>query len=89
MAMGVLDLARGELGIRVPEELSIVGFDDIPMAGWPNYALTTVKQPLDRMVDTAIEVLINAIEMSSKETVMKWIPAELVERATSRSAGIE
>lgn len=89
LAMGVLDLARNELGISVPEELSIVGFDDIPMASWPSYALTTVKQPLDRMVDTAIDVLMNAIEMSTKETVMKWIPAELVERATTRSGGIE
>ena len=42
MALGALDVARYELGIRVPEELSIIGFDDIPMASWPAYNLTTI-----------------------------------------------
>jgi DNA-binding LacI/PurR family transcriptional regulator len=89
IAMGVLDFARIELGIKVPQELSIVGFDDIPMAGWPNYALTTVKQPIERMVDTAIEVLMKAIEMPGNETVMKWIPGKMVERTTARISSVE
>jgi DNA-binding LacI/PurR family transcriptional regulator len=86
IAMGALDLARGELGIEVPAELSIIGFDDIPMASWPSYSLTTVRQPIGRMVDTAIEVLMSAIETPGLETVMKWIPIELVERSSARRA---
>lgn len=85
IAMGALDLAR-ELGVRVPEDLSIIGFDDIPMASWPAYSLTTVRQPIGRMVDTAIEALMTAIEVSDIETVMKWIPAELVHRTSARLA---
>lgn len=84
IALGALDFARLELDIKVPEDLSIVGFDDIPMAGWPNYALTTVKQPIERMVDTAVEVLMQAIEMPGNETVIKWIPGKMVERNTAR-----
>jgi DNA-binding LacI/PurR family transcriptional regulator len=86
LAMGVLDLARQELGIKVPEELSIIGFDDIPMASWPAYGLTTIKQPVDRMVDTTIEVLMNAIEQPETETIMKWLPATLVRRSSARLA---
>jgi DNA-binding LacI/PurR family transcriptional regulator len=84
MAMGVLDAAK-ELGLKIPDDLGIVGFDDIKMAAWPGYAITTVRQPVDRMVDTTIEVLLNAIEKSDAETVMKWIPATLVERNSTRA----
>lgn len=57
MALGALDAARSEMAIRIPDELSIVGFDDIAPAGWPAYGLTTVRQPIDRMIDTALELL--------------------------------
>ena len=45
VAMGALDLAKGKLDLDVPQELSVIGFDDIPMASWPGYSLTTVRQP--------------------------------------------
>lgn len=86
IAMGALDAARHELGIQVPEELSIIGFDDIPMAGWLAYSLTTVRQPIERMVDTTIEVLMSAIEAPDVETILKWIPVSLVERSSTRLA---
>ena len=43
MAFGALDLLRGA-GLRVPDDVSIIGFDDVPMAGWASYALTTLRQ---------------------------------------------
>ncbi len=82
--MGALDAAKA-LGLNVPAELGIVGFDDIEMAAWPGYAITTVRQPIDRMVDTTIAVLLNAIENSNAETVMKWISTTLVERNSTRT----
>ena len=84
MAMGALDATK-EVGLNIPDELGIVGFDDIEMTAWPSYAITTVRQPVDRMVDTTIEVLLNAIENPNAETVMKWIPASLVVRNSTRS----
>ena len=62
MAMAALDVARTDLGLRVPEDVSIVGFDDNELASWPKYDLTTVQQPVDRMVDATIEVLLQAIQ---------------------------
>ncbi len=84
MAMGALDCAVCELGIKVPQELAIVGFDDIQPASWQKYSLTTVRQPIDHLVETTIEVLMNAIANPDAETVIKKIPATLVERATTR-----
>ncbi|RME99966.1 MAG: LacI family DNA-binding transcriptional regulator [Chloroflexi bacterium] len=83
IAMGALDCAR-DLGINVPEQLSIVGYDDIEMAGWPPYSLTTVRQPADRLVETSIEVLLNAIENPGQEPVIEWIPVDLVRRNSAR-----
>ncbi len=48
MAFGVMEAAR-ERGLRLPEDLSIVGFDDIPQAGHVHPLLTTVRQPLEEM----------------------------------------
>ena len=83
MAMGALDQAR-HMGVRVPAELSIIGFDDVPMAGWPGYSLTTVRQPVERMVDSTIQVLLNAIENPETETIVKMIPPTLTVRSSAR-----
>jgi LacI family transcriptional regulator len=60
-AIGVLRAAR-EHGVRVPEDLSVVGFDDQPVAAWLDPALTTVRQPLDEMGDAAVALALRARE---------------------------
>jgi DNA-binding LacI/PurR family transcriptional regulator len=85
-AMAVFDVATCEMGLLVPDELSIVGFDDISLANWPRYRLTTVHQPLERMVDATIDVLMNAIENPQSERVLRLISASLILRNTTRSA---
>ena len=56
-ALGMLEAARGA-GIRIPDDLSIVGYDDIPLARWVSPALTTVHQPLRRMGAEAAQLAI-------------------------------
>ncbi|MFI5755595.1 LacI family DNA-binding transcriptional regulator [Streptomyces sp. NPDC051569] len=56
-ALGVLEAAR-VLGLQVPEDLSVVGYDDIPPARWSSPALTTVHQPLTRMAEEAARMLL-------------------------------
>lgn len=71
MALGVLHAARHSLGLRVPEDFSLVGFDDIPAAAWPGHALTTIRQPVRRMIQEALEILIERMEdpdQSPRET---------------------
>ncbi len=56
MAIGGIEAIRAA-GLRVPEDISVVGFDDIVAAGWPAYELTTIRQPIGEMVDSAAEIL--------------------------------
>lgn len=58
MACGVIDAARREMSLSVPGDLSVVGFDDVPMAAWRSYELTTVRQPVGAMVEAALSLLI-------------------------------
>lgn len=57
MAIGALDALRYKLGIRVPDDLMLAGFDDIPEGRRAPYHLTTVRQPIDRMVDETLAIL--------------------------------
>lgn len=84
MAMGVLDVVRKEFQAKVPEDISIVGFDDIAMASWSSYCLTTVRPHVSQMVTDAVEVVMNAIERPEQDLVVRHIPPVLVERASSR-----
>ncbi|KAF3467958.1 LacI family DNA-binding transcriptional regulator [Streptomyces sp. Tu 3180] len=57
-ALGVLEAARLR-NLRVPEDLSVVGYDDVPLAQWASPPLTTVHQPLRRMAEEAIRMLLS------------------------------
>jgi DNA-binding LacI/PurR family transcriptional regulator len=57
LALGGLDTLRHELGLRVPEDVSVVGFDDVEMAAWPSYRLTTIRQPVAEMVACAVSAI--------------------------------
>ncbi|WP_275787617.1 LacI family DNA-binding transcriptional regulator [Pararhizobium gei] len=59
LAIGATDVIRHKLGLRIPEDIAITGFDDVPQAGNPNYNLTTYRQPLTEMVEYLVRVLAN------------------------------
>jgi DNA-binding LacI/PurR family transcriptional regulator len=83
MALAVMDVLRFELGLSVPEEVSVVGYDDVPIASWPAYDLTTVRQPLNHMVDVTVDSLIARIEGDSAPRRI-LIPGRLVIRGSAR-----
>ena len=57
LAMGAVDAIRFRFGLKVPEDIAVIGFDDIPQAESPNYRLTTYRQPLSAMAEGLVEVL--------------------------------
>lgn len=61
IAMGVTDRLRFEYGTRVPEDIAIVGFDDVPAASWPPYNLSTIRQPVDEMIAKTLELLLRPL----------------------------
>jgi DNA-binding LacI/PurR family transcriptional regulator len=86
MALGAMDAARNVFGLCVPEDLSIVGFDNIPMAGWHGYELTTAAQPSLKMVDATVDLLLKSIRNRSKDTVTLKMKTELILRKSTRTA---
>ena len=83
IALGVMDVARYELGLQIPDDLSVVGFDDIPTAGWPAYDLTTIRQPVDEMITATLELLArDEDEMPNNE--IEVLPVELIVRGSAR-----
>lgn len=62
MALAVMDELRHGLGLRIPEDVSIIGYDDVPMAAWPSFSLTTIRQPVNRMVAATVEAILGRIE---------------------------
>ena len=85
-ALGVYEAAR-QLGLRVPQDLSIVGFDDLPVARWVSPPLTTVRQPLAEMGRTAAAMLGDLIEGRSLTTRRVELSTELVVRESTAPAG--
>ena len=81
-AMGVVWAFR-EAGLRVPEDISVVGFDDIPGAAFANPSLTTVRQPLLRMGQIAAQTLIDQIEQRGEYAEEIAIEPEFVVRDSS------
>ena len=78
MALGVLRAAT-ERGIRVPEQLSVVGFDDVDDAQNYSPALTTVRQPFDELGRRAVAAVLDDADAGSREVV----PAPLIIRAST------
>lgn len=86
VAFGALNAAR-ELGVAVPEQVSIVGFDDLPPASWPLLQLTTVAFDLNAMARRAAALLVARIEEQAPVAyVHEVFPSRLVERATLATA---
>ncbi len=83
MALGAIDVIR-ERGLRVPEDISVVGFDDIPMASWRSYALTTIREPVAEMVDATIAMLLERLEAPATEPAIKLFPGTLVTRQSAQ-----
>ncbi len=84
MALAVMDTLRHELGIKVPEDVSVVGYDDVTMSSWPSYNLTTVRQPANRMVAETVTTLLAKI--NDIETLPRKVEIEgpLIVRKSAR-----
>ncbi|MCJ7873205.1 LacI family DNA-binding transcriptional regulator [Marinovum sp. 2_MG-2023] len=78
MAIAFLDAAR-IAGVSVPQDIAVIGFDDIPMASWAAYRLTTVRQPLRRMLHQAVDIITSA-EASFDSGDIRILQGEMQER---------
>lgn len=84
MAIGALDALRRAVGLRVPEDVLVAGFDNVPEASWAAYDLTTVVQDCRSMVTEAMSVLESMMSSSgSAGGILRVVPGKLIERSTT------
>jgi DNA-binding LacI/PurR family transcriptional regulator len=83
MAFAVMDTVR-TMGFSAPDELSIIGYDDVPLAAWAAYDLTTVRQPVNRMVEATVDTMLALI--NGRDTYSQTIEIEgpLIQRSSSK-----
>ncbi|MGL5838786.1 MAG: LacI family DNA-binding transcriptional regulator [Sphingorhabdus sp.] len=84
MAIGCIDAARCDLGLDVPNDISIVGFDGLDPASWENYRLVTIRQPLDTMVAAAVDMLLARVEDYDIGTERRMFSGTLIEGQSAR-----
>ena len=84
MALAVMDTLRYELGLKIPEDVAVVGYDDVPAAEWPSYDLTTVRQCSGQMVNITIDILLEEIETEGSQPRIVKIDGPLIIRGSSR-----
>ena len=82
MALGVIREARSR-GLRVPEDLSVIGFDDSPLMAFTNPALTTVRQPVQAMCEAAVSGLVRAMDGNTPDgTELVFRPDLIIRQST-------
>ena len=88
MAVATIEVAL-ELGLRVPEDVSVVGFDDSPVAAFARVPLTTVRQSLSQIGLLSVELLHHVLAGTSHRPVKKLLGTKLIERESCRQTWLE
>ncbi|HEX3847458.1 MAG TPA: LacI family DNA-binding transcriptional regulator [Steroidobacteraceae bacterium] len=85
LAMGAMDACR-EAGVDVPNEMGIIGFNDMAIAAWPAYHLTTIHQPTADIISAAVELVLSIVEKPVKKPMVHLFDCRAVIRGTLRAA---
>ncbi len=81
LSIGALS-AIEDSGLSVPDDIGLVGLNDMEMAGWANIDLTTIRQPIEEIVAASIELMVAMLEDPERPPEARIFPCELVERST-------
>lgn len=84
MAIAVMECLRSEFDLKIPEDVSIVGYDDVEIASWPSFALTTIRQPANQMVEATVDTLMKRIHGEDIEPKRIEIESPLLIRKSAR-----
>jgi DNA-binding LacI/PurR family transcriptional regulator len=84
MAIGCIDEARENFGLNVPGDISIVGFDGVGQARYAAYDVTTVRQPVQRMTESAASMLIERIENPELSPEKRAFSGSLIRGGSAR-----
>ncbi|MEK6205544.1 MAG: substrate-binding domain-containing protein, partial [Amylibacter sp.] len=71
-------------GLSVPDDIGIIGLNDMEMAGWQNFNLTTIHQPIKQIISSSIELIVAMLEEPDRYPETRLFPCRIVERGTLR-----
>lgn len=83
ICMGAMDAAR-QAGLRVPEEVGFLGFNDLAMAGWSAYGLSTIRQPVAEIILSSVDLVVMMLENPDRAPETRLFPCTVVERSSLR-----
>jgi DNA-binding LacI/PurR family transcriptional regulator len=84
LAMGAIDACR-DANVDVPRDIGVIGFNNMAMAAWPGYNLTTIHQPVADIIVTAVELLLGIVDQSALSTEARLFDCSVVERGTLKA----
>ena len=83
LSIGALSAVR-ERGLRVPDDIGIIGLNDMEMSRWQNINLTTIRQPVRDIIDSSIELVVAMLETPERQPEARIFACEVVDRGTLR-----
>lgn len=83
LALGAIDVIRYEYGLKIPQDIAIIGFDNIEAASWPPYLLTTLEQQIDKMLDTTFTYLTKKLNGEPVNEDIELFECKLIERSST------
>ena len=83
LACGVMDGVRYDFGLKIPQDVSIVGFDDIDQAGWPSYDLTTFAHPVEAMAQAIVDAIAAREDLAPRAENLRTFAAPIVLRRSA------
>ncbi|UWR21867.1 LacI family DNA-binding transcriptional regulator [Sulfitobacter sp. S190] len=83
LSIGVLSAIK-DLGLSVPDDIGLIGFNDMEMSGWENIALTTIRQPIQQIINSSVELMEAMLDDPDRYPEARLFPCRVVERGTLR-----
>ena len=76
------------MNLKIPDDLQIIGFDDIPQSAWLSYQLTTFRQDFSRLARESVKILLQEMGNRGGKLTQLMLPTTLVERGSTRSSSM-
>jgi len=84
LSVGALAAVKGA-GLSVPDDIGLIGLNDMEMSGWHNIDLTTIRQPVAEIIEASIDLVVATIESPARQPETRLFPCRLIERGTLRA----
>lgn len=83
LSIGVMS-AIADAGMKVPADVGIIGLNDMEMAGWQNINLTTIRQPVQQIINSSVELIVSMLDDPERYPETRLFPCQIIERGTLR-----